>query len=410
MLKLRAIGGWLGPRAAAVVLSGVALSFFAAPASAQGGREERPEVDPYTEGEAEALAKAGYERIGTFPYLRDVLTDTIGRDLGGVPLLWVETAHFKLGCSLDAIGLPEERDAKKRAQKELADLRKVLPGLKKPKVLDPWLRMHLYAQRLEALYARFQESFGLEQADFLEGGAFATGPHMGMSGKFCVLLVEKESTLARYTQDTFGFSSRSSFRYFDQQSGAMFLGIAAEFLEGSYATDVALHFAVSFLMTQDLQASFRGYTHQGPLWWRLGVARWFARDVSERVLLFTTPSGTALREGEEDRPWPPRVRARVGHEIYPSLDDMLAWGSYEEMKLPDHMMSWSKVDYLMSLGPKEARKVLVAMQAPVSWDAPDRDAALAARFAEALPEALGQDHASIDAAWAKWVEKEYPKK
>jgi hypothetical protein len=51
------------------------------------------------------------------------------------------------------------------------------------------MRLHLYAQRLEDLYAAFEKSFGLAPADFpdpderkpSEGPKLGVGPYLGMS-------------------------------------------------------------------------------------------------------------------------------------------------------------------------------------------------------------------------------------
>ena len=55
--------------------------------------------------------------------------------------------------------------------------------------------MHLFAHRLEALYADFAQRAGVDAAWLEQRDA---GPHLGRDGKFVVLLFEQESHLGRY--------------------------------------------------------------------------------------------------------------------------------------------------------------------------------------------------------------------
>src|SRR5262245_14144841 len=158
-------------------------------------REEAFErVDPYTRGEEAALAKLGYVQYGPFVLYDQVRTEQVEEALGQVAFLWLETAHFKIGSNLRTykqVGDVREDD---KLEAELKRLKKRLPyfaQLPRNK-LDPWVRLHLFAQRLEEQYAEFQQRFGLSDgpaaARGKDGFEPGTGPYLGMDQKHVVLL------------------------------------------------------------------------------------------------------------------------------------------------------------------------------------------------------------------------------
>src|SRR5687768_9374145 len=57
-------------------------------------------TDPHTKNHREALDPPGYSSFGPFPLADGIQTADVEEVLGGVRVLWVETAHFKLGSLL----------------------------------------------------------------------------------------------------------------------------------------------------------------------------------------------------------------------------------------------------------------------------------------------------------------------
>ncbi len=409
-------GGRFGP--AAVLVFVAVLSGSGARVSVQEkegqGRTPRPEVDPYTRGDPAALERAGYVSFGPFPWGDQHNNEQLADVLGGEPLIWVETAHFRIGSSLDVYDFPSDRVERKRLTAELERLEEKLPDIKaKVKKVDPWLRMHLYAMRLEDLYASFLEEFSLRAEEFpaYPGAPYmGKGRYLGMSNKFVVLLLEKKSALARYTSTFAGATWDNSYRYYFSKSDNFFFGISYESLEGSYQNDLALHYALVYGMVQNLASGVRGYSHDGPEWWKKGLASWFARRIDERCLLYTAGKGETIREEKEAR-WEPKVRARVEHGFFPSTEEMFGWKDAGEWEFSQHMIAWSRVDYIMRRDDKTARNLLIDLQEPVPWTGDiSRDALVVKQFDRAFRTATGQDPAAFDKAWAAWVRANYAKK
>ena len=411
-MKVRRGGGL---RLAAVFVCAALAAVSGRPA-AQGGRDARPEVDPYTEGDPDAMAKAGYVRFAPFRWAADQTTEVVEDTLGGMPLLWVETEHFKIGSSLDAYEFGVDREEKEVLGEELKRLKKRIPGIKrKVKELDPWLRLHLFAMRLEELYDSFLEEFGYTDDSFPapKGSVpyLGKGKYLGLEDKFCVLLLEKKSSMARYTGTYCGRVIDTTYRSYFQKTDTLFFGMAFESLEGMFHSDKAIHYAVVFNLIQNMSNGFRGYTHEAPMWWNIGLARWFARRADPRWLLYTASLTAGVRVDEKEAEWGRKVRARVEQDFYPSMADLMAKTSFDELDFADHMMIWSRVDYIMSLKTELKQNLIVTFQEPAGWaGAVNSDAKPEDQFHAVIGNALRMELDDFDKEWARFVRRTYPKK
>ena len=420
--------GFLGTVAALFVSP---LLFAAVGAGSPAFAQDREELeDPYTENDPEAMKAAGYVRYAPFLFASQHTTEVVEETLGGVPLIWVETEHFKIGSSLEPIPLSTERDDRKRILADIKRLKKLLPDVKaKPKKLDRWLRLHLYAMRLEELYDSFGKAFDLpipapsgpaEAGARTSGGVevpdpnapLGSGAFRGMRSKFAVLLLEKGSSMSRYTSTFCAQPIETAYRYHFSDSDTFFFGLSAGSLHGTYATDTGFHYGLIFGLIQNFSDGYGGFSHNGPLWWTLGLARWFARRFDDRFLLYTAPPDAVLRRTDADRKWGSKVRGRVDHEFFPSTDEMLEWAVYEELEFAEHMILWSRVDYVMSLEDGRPRAFLDALAQPIGWQTggTPREELIAAQHRGAFRGALGIDTTEFDQAWARYVTKNYPKR
>src|SRR5688572_8185956 len=124
----------------------VLLALAAAPAFA-GQKKNDGANCPYCKGDAELMAKAKLVSHGGFEFgIND--TAKIDAYLAAADIRWLESEHFQIGLALSPHKVKEEE--KKKVRAELAKLAEVLPEVDtRTKILDPWLRLHLYAQRCE---------------------------------------------------------------------------------------------------------------------------------------------------------------------------------------------------------------------------------------------------------------------
>lgn len=389
--------------------------------AAQGEIKPFPKIDPYTKNAPDAITKAGYASFGPFRFGDDHTTTQIEETLGGNPMIWVETEHFKLGSGLPEYTIPDDPREKGRTKEELERLAKRLPDLKpgKLKKIDPWLRLHLYAQRLEELYAKFLVEFGLQDVQFptappdpkkkTAGAYMGEGRYLGMSAKFTVLLFDKKSSLARYSSVHLGKELGVPTRWhFSTVDSWLFL-TANEFLEGLYANDSALACDVISGVSQNLAWGYRGFRASLPLAISESIAHWFSRQFDPRYHIFSGTDQANVRIKEEWN-WAPKVRGRVEAKVFKTLDEMLAWTDPEALEWADHLQLWSLMDYLVAREDGIAGRVLHALKEPPPPRSGVTPADVTARARASIKKITGAELADLDAKWSEWVLKTYPKK
>jgi len=110
--------------------------------------------------------------------------------------------------------------------------------------------------------------------------------------------------------------------------------------------------------------------------------------------------------------WPRKVRARVGFDYFPKAEELTKWMRLEDLGFIQQIMSWSRVDYLMSQGDEKFREYFRGMKSmPIPRDGigvlPEH---VRAQQEKLLKEVYGLDAATFDERWKQFVLKTYPKK
>jgi hypothetical protein len=326
-------------------------------------------------------------------------------------MLWLETAHFRFGYSLRSVGWPDKPEQRKALQDDLRTLRKRLPTVpEKPKRFDPWLRLHLYAQRCEAAYAEFQRLLGVTDADFpARGTQPGQGAYLGLPGKFLVLLFQKQSDMARYMDRFCGRKDDTSMRFYHPKSCQMLLAVAADGFEG--LDEGGLHGHVLYAVHLNLMNGLNGFSYPLPLWLSEGLAHWHARKVPSEFLNVQVKDTDAVAE-EKQTNWPVKVRRRAQHEAlcFP-FATMAGWAKWEDLGYHEHAQSWSRVDYLMQHDRDKVGLLLRKLKAvPGTGDFEGQGAQIRTMAQQLLLELFSLDAATFDQQWRDWVLKTYPKK
>lgn len=373
-------------------------ALVAAPAVAQ------TPADPYTRGEPAALARVGYERLGAMPFGTGHSSRDIDALLPGEQLLWIETAHFRIGCALPPTDVGAD-PWRRNVQAELAGLASLLPRVDaKTRTLDRWLRAHLVARRAERLYADVQKTLGCTDADFAvraddEALPFGEGPYLGQREKFTVLLLERAASMADYTAAYHGQATTGPKRYFDLPFGTVFFGAAASADDALLGADETIAVLAAYHIAHNLYTSYLGSRHALPAWLGDGLAHVHARAVSARVPVFATTADAKapVPYTEWAQRWPGWLRA--GH--FEALPTFCA-RTEEEDSACFHLQSWALAEWLVAERPKELAAFLRRLKAPFDVGARfPSGTELAGRQAEALRAAFGVDAEGLEKAWRK---------
>jgi len=372
-----------------------------------GERELFPELDPYTKGERELEKALGYERYGFIPWRHTADSKQVQMNMGGAPMLWVETAHFRIGSSLGTYELPNDRPERKRIKEELDRLEEKLGRLKAPKrELDPHLRLHIWAQRAEDLYDAFVEDFGLESA-------FPETTYLGHPDKFRLLLCERKSDFGRYLRTYEPMETEFSYRTGWRGEGMFVIAnieAVAEYWEDEDEAplDTMFHCIVTHNLANNFVDGFRSQDpFRCPTWMVYAAGHHFTRQVDERYPWFDGRK-VIYDRFDDSWDWEPRVRNLVGNDFFASAQEMFAWTEYEQMHPRDHIVSWSKLEYLLGEVEGDPQAFLRALCTPLKRV--DAEQEPVTRQTQALETAFGLTPAELDAGWSKWVKKTYRKK
>ncbi len=397
----------------------VLLMAVAAHAQDEGSTpEEFEKVDPYTRGKPELLERAGYVSMGPFQIAESLDTPEVEEVLGGLHVLWVETPHFRLGSLLHSYRRGTDDIEEKKLSGELARLAKSLPRVRKDvRELDPWVRMHVYAQRLEEQYAEFQLLAGVKDADFAPQPAAAPGEHrdmgpglyLGNERKFVVLLTERTSQLQRFARRWIGPEESSWYRA-RLPGGAWFFGAPAEVTQQMGTTlDSALHALVATGLTNELCDGLRGSQRIQPLWLKHGLGLAYGRAAEPRWCVHVPREST--QPDDKTWQWEPRLNALVANDFIAPWHEMLEWKDGRKLEARDHMTAWSRVAWLEETDPKAFAALLLAMSAPTAVPSGDPTSKPAGPDATTvLQAAYGKTPEQLDEAWRKWVRRKYPRK
>ncbi|MBT3339774.1 MAG: hypothetical protein HOM34_01660 [Planctomycetes bacterium] len=379
--------------------------------------EKEPEPDPYTEEDPALMQAAGIVAYAPFPFIGQQKTDKIESVLGNIDLLWVETEHFRIGSALPKCSLGTSQKKKKATRAEIAELRKTLPNIpKKPKFVDPWLRVHLYASRLEALYTDIEDRLGVPAGYWptapgqTPGGEYrGEGAYMGMKDKFTILLLEKKSGISRFSSAFAGQEPQSPFVWCFGLEGNMFFGSACEEAEKTYYDDTLLHAHMTFHVTRNLIAGIKHFAFNPPFWWHEGLAHWYARRVNPDSNNFSKVNNGDVDLRDETN-WEPKVRARVKHKYFPTAEELINREDWTGITFSETMMMWSRVDYLMSLGDEGFSTFMLGVSSRVGGAIAPSHAVMAKEQLKLLDQAWRLSPGEFDKGWSKWVMKNYSKR
>ncbi|HEX6811616.1 MAG TPA: hypothetical protein VF384_08345 [Planctomycetota bacterium] len=379
-------------------------------------------ADPYTEADRAVMAKAGIVSYGPFPFGHKHDTRDVMVLLGDEPLLWVETAHFRIGCALSALPLRGDPEWVESTKAELKRLKTRLPKVKaETRELDPWLRTHLIAQRCEELYTEVLDHLGVRDDTFPTSGGddakgdpqrfYGLGPYLGLPQKFTVLIVQRAASLARYTRAYQGHETQLPRRHFDLVHKCMVFAVAEETSASLMKNDYALYTHLVYNLSYSLYTSYRYFHHDLPAWLVVGLAHWHGRRICPRFPAYERARDDNNLEQREFWRWDLRAPGLLRNGAFEPLESLMKRPQVTDFGMEQHIQSWAFVDFLMATRKAATMKFLHDMKDPFHGlrQQPSHEEILA-RAKECFPRAFQQDAAGLEAEWRTHLLKARPKR
>lgn len=381
-------------------------------------------IDPFTKNDPEAMKKAGIVRYHPMPFGEQagkvVSTERIEEEIGKAKILWIETEHFRIGSTLGAWAVPaSDRKVKKKISGELERLKKKLPSVKvKTRRLSRWLRIHLFAQRCEEVYAKFMERLGATKDSFptqpktlINNKYFGEGPYLGQPDKFLVLMFEKQSDFTRYLTLFIGREQPFAQRWNFKNTGSLIIATSSELEDNRLKHDTSMHCHIVWNVVHNMISGYRFYSYDLPVWFTEGMAHWWAKEVDEDRALDFDQNESARAKVLNTGKWKPRVRRWLDHKNSKPISELLTLRDYGQLTKYDHVRIYSLVDWMMAEGDEKYAKFMNGVKGyvdPKTGLATGKELLKLQR--KAFRAAYSASPIQLEEKWRAWVLKTYPVK
>jgi len=384
------------------------LALAALPARAQKSKEPRnaPANCPWCHGDKAMMQAAGIVSHGGFEF-GSKNTAWADQFLGGRDLYWIESTHFELGLALG----PQKvgPDESKAIRAELTELAKVLPEVDpKTRVLEPFMRTHLYAWRLEQTWKRFLELMQVKESDFPDGRSvwllgqpyWGEGPYVGEKGKFELLVLPTASDQVAFIKEQFGLTIKRTQRWniIDRES----LIVVTNLSENELYTDEQLHGHVVFNVSINLIDAFKHYSYETPCWLREGLGHYMEREVTPRFNTFDSSEGSIGVQVNKEN-WNAEVRQLITAGKAPRVAELSALRTYAELEMRHHYTCWSMTRFMIETNPKGYACLNAKLHGRKRADGQADAENLTDVLRDAFGECLGMSYAQFDDAWRAWA-------
>lgn len=388
----------LRERPAVGVLALVGVLLLGSPAPVEDG------VCPYCENDPEQLAAAGlvsHGPIGIGPAGSEALAD----ELPASQWLFLESAHLRWASSLG----PESVKGKDRERltAELDRLREHFPDIpRKVKRLDPWLRLHLMAQRGEDFYDRFQQLLRVTDADFPEtrsneGPYMGAGRFLGEKDKFEVILHRSRETHRMFTAGHMGVSVTDALRWHVKGAHKMLMSVPA--VDGDLKQDRYLHPHCVHNLSHLFLCAYKHFSYDPPIWLDEGLAHAMEHEVHPDFHTLDGEEGS-MPDSRGPADWDAALAKLHRKGRVTTFAGLLRIQAFGEMSQDDHVSAYGMVRFLVEEHPEGLAAFLGDVKGQLDDQGYPDGSDLRGLQRTSLRERLGWTPAQLDEALGAWIE------
>jgi len=391
-------------------LAGPLLLALLAPLASGQKKDEAPRNAPgncpYCFGDPAIMEAAGIVSHGVFDFAK---TDTAGVDtlLPTLDVYWIESAHFRIGLGLSPY--KPKQSERKKIRAELTELAEVMEEVRpKAKTLDNWLRLHLYALRMEKTWDRWLEVMQVEAGSFPAEGAqwtlgteyWGEGPYVGQADKYEILVLPGPAQQIAFMRNQYGLSHSVTQRWNIIERGA--LTITTNLTENDLRDDEALHGHLAFNVAINMLDGYKNYSYDTPRWISEGLGHFFERELNPRYNSFDASEGFAgIQKTRTD--WNGPVRKLVQSGKAPRLAELVGLRTFAEFDLDDHYTCWSMTVFMITEMPEAYACLNAGLHGIKSPDGLPDGSRMREKHRKMFQECSGMTYAQFDAAWRQWV-------
>ena len=365
-----------------------------------------PENCPYCFNDPALMQAAGLVSHGGVPFAK---LDTKGVEelLPTLDIYWIESQHFVIGIAL-ATYKPKQSERKK-IRAELTEMSEALEEINpKAKLIDPWLRAHLYAYRMEKVWDRWLEIMQVEDGNFPNQGSrwvlgteyWGEGPYVGQASKFEILVLPTAESQVSFLRDQYGLNHRLTQRWNILDRGA--LTITTNLVENDLRRDGALHGHMAFNVAINMLDGYKNYSYDTPRWLSEGLAHFVEREIDPRFNSFDASEGFGgITQSKSD--WKTAVRKLVQSGEAPRLAEMVALRTYAEFELKHHYTCWSMTAFMIEELPEKYACLNGGLHGIKGPDGRPDGTKMLDKHRRLFKECFGMSYAQFDTAWRQWV-------
>jgi len=311
------------------------------------------EGDPYG---GERLG--AFDRTGSMALAPDLHSRGVEAALGGRPMLWAATPHVCIGSNLSGVLLPSDADERRWTRGMLATRQRGLPTIDATAhALDPWLRLHLVAEHLDAIHSEFTRWVGPRPAGISADPGHPRMPAaevLGRPHRLVVLLLEGPEDMARLGQWLGGGGIAEPALY--EREGVLVL-VTSPWRSGDRSlSPVAFHAHLAHRCGEMLLRGCWRLSPDAPEWLCWGLGAHFARQVDPRYA--EVPPEEQRFRMATDGDWREKVKGRVRYELAPEAAAMFGWTNPGSLGVADVACAWSRFEYVMTTEPEGLRRFL----------------------------------------------------
>lgn len=359
---------------------------------------------PYCENDPKQLAAAGLVSHAPIP-IGPGGSAALEAELPASQWIFLESAHLRWASSLG----PETVKAKdkERLTAELDRLRVHFPAVpQKVKKLDPWLRVHLMAQRGEEFYARFQALLGVTDADFPEsrqneGPYMGDGRFLGEKDKFEVLLHTNRETHRLFTKQYMGVSVTDALRWHWREPHKMMMSIPA--VDADLQYDRSLHPHCVHNLSHMMLCAYKHFSYDPPIWLDEGLAHAMEQEIDPTFHTLDGEEGS-MPDNRGPSDWNKELAKLHRKKQVTSYAELMRIQAFGEMSQDDHVSAYGLVRFLIDEKPKEFAAFLGAVKGQLDDQGYPDGSDLRGLQRTSLRELFGWSPAQLDAAWFAWIE------